>query len=189
MRDIAQKLHGVALLLKRVCNGICAAKEVDLSSAQLYRLACCGAFNKLPFDADTGPGGNMFEDLIRNGTGIDDNLEIGKTTAIIQLNKVNALAVSPGLNPPVRYDGSTSRAGEQVFNVATLFDHVQTTLNLECTATLKAALTHSTALLSSMDFRLNPVEALKQVSIWVVFRLNRSANLAPVSWQRRPGAD
>ena len=104
MRDVAQKLHGVALFLERIGGGVGGAVDFDRLGLELDGLSGGGRFHELAGDAQRGAGGDVGELVFGNAPGFDDHLEVLRGGAVLELDEMDAFTVAAGLHPAERVE-------------------------------------------------------------------------------------
>ena len=85
-----------------VGRGIRGPEYLNLLSLELNGLSSGGGCHQVTHDTNTRACGDQLKRVFRNCSGIDDYLQIGESAAIVDLNKVDFLAVAPRLDPAVR---------------------------------------------------------------------------------------
>jgi len=104
--NLTQEFERVPFLLERKGLRVGFPVDRDRSSLKLNPLFLAGGFLQGPFDLETGPRMDPFHQLgIAGNAVVHHDLEIGQTTAVVDLQKEKVLLGFPfGANPPPDID-------------------------------------------------------------------------------------
>ncbi len=120
MRDLAEVLEGVPLLLERIAR-VGHADHLDLARLELDPLPLRGRFPKRAERAHRAPGAQLLEGLEARHVAADDDLERIESGAVVQRDEDDVFRRPHGARPalhPAALPGQLAQLGAQEWSDA-----------------------------------------------------------------------
>ena len=124
MHNLPQELHGVPFFLERIGRRVGSSVDHNFVCFQFDALTRALRFHQFPSDRNGRTCSHSRQDILGNGSGLDHDLQVSGRGAILQLNEVNSLAVTPGLHPTQNRKLRSRSFGQDVFDITAVLNQV-----------------------------------------------------------------